>query len=168
MAVDIVIHELAVKKRDTFLKAGEQQLLPYDLAELLADAAGLRNVLVHLYEEIDYHIVANSIDKALSRFRRVRQALQRPPGERREPLIAAGEGLERWRLGLGVCRQSPRQRSGYGLPARRWGPCRTRRIVALSTGTFVGGMADRALGYAELPCDLLGRSRFPATCEPPC
>lgn len=76
VAVDIVSHELAERGavpesyRDTFIRAGEQGLLPTDLAESLADAAGLRNVLVHLYETIDYEIVTSSIDEALRDFGR--------------------------------------------------------------------------------------------------
>lgn len=43
-------------------------LLAEDLAERLSRAAGLRNILVHLYEDIDYEIVAASIDAALDDF----------------------------------------------------------------------------------------------------
>lgn len=74
VSVDIVSHELAERGktpdsyRGAFLSAHREGLLPADLAERLADAAGLRNVLVHLYEEIDYEIVAGSIEEVLRDF----------------------------------------------------------------------------------------------------
>lgn len=76
VAVDIVGHELAEKGivpdsyRDAFFQAGKRGLLPSELAASLADAAGLRNVLVHIYEDIDYEIITNSIDEALRDFGR--------------------------------------------------------------------------------------------------
>ena len=46
------------------------------MATRLADAAGLRNILVHLYEEIDYEIVAASIGPAIDDFGRLLRVLQ--------------------------------------------------------------------------------------------
>lgn len=43
-------------------------MLPTDLAGHLARAARLRNILVHLYEDIDYDIVAKSIDPTIDDF----------------------------------------------------------------------------------------------------
>ena len=43
-------------------------ILPEALAARLADAAGLRNILVHMYETIDYEIVAASLSPALEDF----------------------------------------------------------------------------------------------------
>ncbi len=74
VAMDVVAHLLAEEGvtpssyRAAFEEAGQKGLLPVDLAGRLADAAGLRNVLVHLYEDIDYEIVARSIDRALQDF----------------------------------------------------------------------------------------------------
>lgn len=71
VCVDLVTHELAERGivpetyRDAFRRAGDEGLLPTDLAASLADAAGLRNILVHVYEQIDYEIVAASIDRAI-------------------------------------------------------------------------------------------------------
>lgn len=71
VSVDILNHELAERGvipdsyRDSFVAAGDRELLPPDLAESLSLSAGLRNVLVHAYEEIDYEIVASSISRAL-------------------------------------------------------------------------------------------------------
>lgn len=74
VAVDILAHLLAESDRtpssyrNTFELSGRVELISTPLAERLADAAGLRNVLVHLYDEIDYEIVAASIDRALNDF----------------------------------------------------------------------------------------------------
>lgn len=74
IGVDILSHQLAARGvvpesyRSVFLEAGEHGLLPPELATRLADAAGLRNVLVHMYDTIDYEIVAASIDRALVDF----------------------------------------------------------------------------------------------------
>ena len=71
VSVDLVTHDLAERSvvpetyRDAFRRAGDEGLLPTDLAASLADAAGLRNILVHIYEQIDYEIVAASIERAI-------------------------------------------------------------------------------------------------------
>lgn len=73
-ASDILFHLLAEQNiapdsyRDAFKRAGEQGLLPVDLAERLQDAAGMRNILVHQYEAIDYVILHDSIQPALDDF----------------------------------------------------------------------------------------------------
>jgi uncharacterized protein YutE (UPF0331/DUF86 family) len=71
VSVDILNHELASRGvvpesyRDAFVQAGKEELLPEALAATLARSAGLRNVLVHAYEEIDYELVAASVPRAL-------------------------------------------------------------------------------------------------------
>lgn len=73
-ASDILFHSLAEQNihpdsyRDAFKLAAEHDLLPDDLAERLQDAAAMRNVLVHLYEDIDYTILQASISPALRDF----------------------------------------------------------------------------------------------------
>lgn len=73
-ATDILFHKLAEMDkpaesyRGAFKLAAEVGLLPKDLAERLQAAAGMRNILVHLYEEIDYAILHASIEPALSDF----------------------------------------------------------------------------------------------------
>lgn len=73
-ATDILFHKLAEMDvvpdsyREAFRLAGEHGLLPRDLAEHMQKAAGMRNVLVHLYEEIDYQILHSSIQPALQDF----------------------------------------------------------------------------------------------------
>jgi uncharacterized protein YutE (UPF0331/DUF86 family) len=74
-ASDILFHVLADydltpdSYRNAFRLASECDLLPADLAERLQDAAGMRNVIVHLYQEIDYTILHTSIGSALRDFK---------------------------------------------------------------------------------------------------
>lgn len=74
-ANDILNHQLAERGlaattyRETFNLAAEQGLLPADLAERLRDAASMRNLIVHLYECIDYSILRDNIGPALRDFR---------------------------------------------------------------------------------------------------
>ena len=56
--------------KTTFLRAGELQILPADLAKSLGDAAAMRNVLVHAYTDVDLKIVYDSIGEALRDFSR--------------------------------------------------------------------------------------------------
>lgn len=51
-----------------FRLAAQEGLLPDDLAARLQQAAGMRNVLVHFYEMIDYDILHASIAPALRDF----------------------------------------------------------------------------------------------------
>ena len=73
-ATDLLQHLLAEQQlvpdsyRATFTMAAEQGLIPNDLAERLQQAAGMRNIIVHLYEEIDYAILRDSIALALQDF----------------------------------------------------------------------------------------------------
>ena len=73
-ATDLLLHLLAERNlqpdsyRATFLLAAEGNLLPQDLADRLADDAGMRNVIVHMYESIDYTILAHSVNPALDDF----------------------------------------------------------------------------------------------------
>jgi uncharacterized protein YutE (UPF0331/DUF86 family) len=73
-AGDTVQHLLAERGvmpesyRDAFRLAAEHGLLPADLAARLQEVAGMRNVLVHLYERIDLEILRASIEPALQDF----------------------------------------------------------------------------------------------------
>jgi len=51
-----------------FLKAGEMGIISKKLSKNLALSAGLRNILAHEYEEIDYSIVHKSISLAIRDF----------------------------------------------------------------------------------------------------
>jgi uncharacterized protein YutE (UPF0331/DUF86 family) len=52
--------------RDTFLKLGNLAIIPEPLAQRIAPSAGLRNVLVHEYNDVDHRIVHAAIRTALS------------------------------------------------------------------------------------------------------
>lgn len=73
-ASDLIFHLLAEQGitaesyRDAFRRAGELGILPPELAARLQEAAGMRNILVHQYEEIDYVILHDSIEPALEDF----------------------------------------------------------------------------------------------------
>jgi len=73
-ATDILFHlfaEISVSPdsyRDAFNLAGKHDLIPVELAARLQNAAGMRNILVHLYETIDYQILHASIQPALQDF----------------------------------------------------------------------------------------------------
>lgn len=74
-ASDTVFHMLSLKNepppisyRTAFLRAGETGIISYDLSRRLALAAGLRNILAHEYEQIDYRILHQSIPAALRDF----------------------------------------------------------------------------------------------------
>lgn len=73
-ASDLIFHLLAEQGinadsyRDAFRRAGELGLLPTELAQRLQEAAGMRNILVHQYEDIDYVILHDSIEPALDDF----------------------------------------------------------------------------------------------------
>jgi uncharacterized protein YutE (UPF0331/DUF86 family) len=74
-SADLLQHLLAESEvvagtyREVFRLAGEGGLLPRKLASRLERAAGMRNILVHLYAEIDLGIVRASIAPALADFR---------------------------------------------------------------------------------------------------
>jgi uncharacterized protein YutE (UPF0331/DUF86 family) len=74
-ASDIVFHLISAKGepvpgsyKATFLRAGEIGIISEELSKSLALGAGLRNILVHEYEEIDYSLVHKSIPTAIKDF----------------------------------------------------------------------------------------------------
>lgn len=56
--------------RDTFLKLAGLGVYPSDFAEQIAKSAGLRNILVHDYNDVDRHIVYDSINSCLEGYSR--------------------------------------------------------------------------------------------------
>jgi uncharacterized protein YutE (UPF0331/DUF86 family) len=74
IATDILFHELAEldltpdSYRGAFKMAGEQGLLSTELADRLQQAAAMRNVIVHLYQDIDYAVLRDSVSPALRDF----------------------------------------------------------------------------------------------------
>lgn len=83
-ACDIVFHLISghdeptpATYRTAFLRAGEIGIIEKKLAENLALSAGLRNILVHDYEEIDYKILYQSIPKAIKDFTQFMEETQK-------------------------------------------------------------------------------------------
>lgn len=74
-ASDIIFHLISAKGepvpasyKAAFLRAGEMGIISEELSKNLALGAGLRNILVHEYEEIDYALVHKSISAAIRDF----------------------------------------------------------------------------------------------------
>jgi uncharacterized protein YutE (UPF0331/DUF86 family) len=72
-ASDIAFHVLSLKGelppdsyRAAFLRLGEMGILEAQLSMNLALGAGLRNILAHEYEEIDYRLLHESICRILN------------------------------------------------------------------------------------------------------
>jgi len=59
----------------SFIRMGENQVLEPELANELAPAAGLRNRLVHQYDDLDDALVFRAIDKMLRVFPRYLKAV---------------------------------------------------------------------------------------------
>ncbi len=53
----------------SFVEAGKASIVPDELARTLAPSAGMRNVIVHEYEEIDDVIVHQSISLTLEKYK---------------------------------------------------------------------------------------------------
>lgn len=53
---------------DSFIEAGRQGIITPEIAAKLAQAAGMRNILVHQYKDIDNRIVFAAIPKALEQY----------------------------------------------------------------------------------------------------
>ena len=49
---------------ESFIKAGEYKIIPQALAEELAPSAGLRNRLVHDYDQIDHSLILKAVKMA--------------------------------------------------------------------------------------------------------
>lgn len=62
--------------RDTFLELADLGVYARDFAEEIAGSAGLRDVLVHEYNDVDHRIVHGSIRKALGQFATYVEAVQ--------------------------------------------------------------------------------------------
>ena len=59
----------AATYRESFRLAAQAGAVPHDLAERLALSAGLRNVLVHEYAQVDLALVARGVDLARTDYR---------------------------------------------------------------------------------------------------
>lgn len=49
---------------ETFIKVGELNIIPSDLAQKLAPSAGLRNRLVHEYDRLEHSLVLRAVNMA--------------------------------------------------------------------------------------------------------
>lgn len=74
-ASDVLFHLISAQGEEppasykqAFLNAGEMGIVSKKLSKSLALGAGLRNILVHEYQEIDYHLVHKSIPVAIRDF----------------------------------------------------------------------------------------------------
>lgn len=70
--IDINYHVLSEKEQEiptdfynSFINLGRKKYLPVKLAEIMANAAGLRNRLAHEYDEIDAKKVYEAIESCL-------------------------------------------------------------------------------------------------------
>lgn len=54
--------------RETFLRLADYGVYPRELGEAIAPSAGLRNVLVHEYNDIDHRIVHGAVRMALEQY----------------------------------------------------------------------------------------------------
>ena len=63
--------------RDSFHAAAEAGVIPHGLAAELAPSAGLRNILVHDYLDVDLDLVADAIPEAADQYDRYRQSVAR-------------------------------------------------------------------------------------------
>lgn len=61
-------NEIARTYEDTFLRLADFGLYPKKFGQEIAPSAGLRNVLVHEYDETDPKLVFNSVGHALSQY----------------------------------------------------------------------------------------------------
>lgn len=61
--------------KDLFPLLAKENIISKDLSESLGDAVGLRNVLVHLYLEVDLNILANSATVGLNDLRDFAKAI---------------------------------------------------------------------------------------------
>lgn len=74
-ASDVAFHLLSMRGepppgsyRAAFLRCGEMGILSEGLARNLALGAGLRNLLVHEYEEVDYQLLYRNIGRVVDDF----------------------------------------------------------------------------------------------------
>ncbi len=69
---EIIISEEGFERpddyRSTFLVLGKHSILPKDFAEKFAPAAGFRNVLVHMYDEVDLGVLEEFLTEKLGDF----------------------------------------------------------------------------------------------------
>ena len=55
---------------NSFIEIGEQDVIPIDFAVKIAPSTGMRNRLVHQYEDINEEIIYNSIEDTINNFQK--------------------------------------------------------------------------------------------------
>lgn len=65
-----------VTYRETFLKLADYEVVSSEFAERIASSAGLRNILVHEYNDVDHRIVHAAIRTALEDYTRYVETIQ--------------------------------------------------------------------------------------------
>lgn len=70
-AIDINVHLIVSSGHnvpddyyESFIKVGELNIIPVDLAQKLAPSAGLRNRLVHEYDRLEHSLVLKAVNMA--------------------------------------------------------------------------------------------------------
>jgi len=83
-ASDIAFHLLSLENepppasyRSAFMRLGELKIIDAEISQSLALGAGLRNILVHDYEEIDYRLLHSSIPAIIRDLRRFMDAVNK-------------------------------------------------------------------------------------------
>lgn len=83
-AVDINLHLLRVRGVETppdyfssFMRMGEHGVIPLELARALAPSTGLRNRLIHEYDDIDDDIVLEAVGQARDLYGQYVEAIER-------------------------------------------------------------------------------------------
>lgn len=61
-------NEIVRNYQDTFLRMADFKVYPEKFARAIAPSAGLRNVLVHEYDEVDPNLVFKSVGHALAQY----------------------------------------------------------------------------------------------------
>jgi len=61
-------HPVPNNAREVFIALENKKLIPKGLAKKLADATGLRNILVHEYDDLDYNLFFGGLKKGFHAF----------------------------------------------------------------------------------------------------
>ena len=67
---DLIIKRLSDTYYSSFARLGELEIIPEELARRLASTTGLRNRIVHRYEDVEHKIVYHSAVRLLKDYRR--------------------------------------------------------------------------------------------------
>lgn len=75
-AIDINFHIIKefdlpapIKYRDSFVTLGKHKILPFEFSRKIAGSAGLRNLLIHEYEEVDLNKLYNGLKSGIEDYK---------------------------------------------------------------------------------------------------